>query len=171
MSTNIDKYQGSEELLEKLVKVNRVAKVVKGGRIFGFSALVVVGDGNGKVGYGTGKAREVPLAIQKAMDKAKRAMKPVPLVNGTLHYPITSSVGAAKVYMQPASEGTGVIAGGPMRSVLEAVGVHNILAKCNGTRNPISVVRATVEGLTQMSSPQIVAAKRGKTVEQITGEV
>ncbi len=163
--------QQQDALEEKLVQVNRVAKVVKGGRIFGFTALTVVGDGNGKVGFGRGKAKEVPMAIQKAMDKAKRAMKPVPLVNGTLHYPITSSVGAAKVYMQPASEGTGVIAGGPMRSVLEAVGVHNILAKCNGTRNPISVVRATVEGLTQMSSPQIVAAKRGKTVEQITGEV
>ena len=157
-------YKEESEFIEKLVNIRRVVKVVKGGRIFGFSALVVVGDG-------TGKAREVPLAIQKAMDKAKRAMKPVPLVNGTLHYPITSSVGAAKVYLQPASEGTGVIAGGPMRSVLEAVGVHNILAKCNGTRNPISVVRATVEGLTKMSSPQIVAAKRGKTVEQITGEV
>jgi small subunit ribosomal protein S5 len=158
------------EFIEKLVNIRRVVKVVKGGRIFGFSALVVVGDGNGKVGYGTGKAREVPAAIQKAMDKAKKAMKSVPLKNGTLYYPITSCVGAANVYMQPASEGTGVIAGGPMRSVLEAVGVHNILAKCNGTRNPISVVRATVEGLTSMTSPQSVAAKRGKTVEQITGE-
>ena len=125
-----------------------------------------------KVGYGTGKAREVPAAIQKAMDKAKKIYEDlVPLVNGTLHYPITSCVGAAKVYLQPASEGTGVIAGGPMRSVLEAVGVHNILAKCNGTRNPISVVRATIDGLTKMSSPQTVAAKRGKTVEEITGEV
>jgi len=158
------------DYIEKLVNIRRVVKVVKGGRIFGFSALVVVGDGKGSVGYGTGKAREVPAAIQKAMDKAKKAMKPVPLVNGTLHYSITSNVGAAKVYMQPASEGTGVIAGGPMRSVLEAVGVHNILAKCNGTRNPISVVRATVEGLTSMSSPSMVALKRGKTVEQINGE-
>ncbi len=158
------------EFIEKLVNIRRVVKVVKGGRIFGFSALVVVGDGKGKVGYGTGKAREVPAAIQKAMDKAKKAMKAVPLVNGTLPSPITSHVGAAKDYMQPASEGTGVIAGGPMRSVLEAVGVHNILAKCNGTRNPISVVRATVEGLTSMSSPAMVAAKRGKTVEQINGE-
>ncbi|ABL01974.1 30S ribosomal protein S5 [Candidatus Ruthturnera calyptogenae] len=157
-----------KDYIEKLVNIRRVVKVVKGGRIFGFSALVVVGDGNGKVGYGTGKAREVPVAIQKAMDKARKRMKSVSLVNGTLHYPIVSSVGAAKVYMQPASEGTGVIAGGPMRSVLEAVGVHNILAKCNGTRNPISVVRATVEGLTSMSSPQLVAAKRGKTVDQIT---
>ena len=113
----------------------------------------------------------VTLDADRAMDKAKKSMKLVPLVNGTLHYPITSCVGAAKVYLQPASEGTGVIAGGPMRSVLEAVGVHNILAKCNGTRNPISVVRATIDGLTKMSSPQTVAAKRGKTVEEITGEV
>ena len=163
-------YNEESEYIEKLVNIRRVVKVVKGGRIFGFSALVVVGDGNGKIGYGTGKAREVPAAIQKAMDKAKKSMKSVPLVNGTLHYPITSCVGAAKVYMQPASDGTGVIAGGPMRSVMEAVGVHNILAKCNGTRNPISVVRATVEGLTNMTSPASVAAKRGKTVEQITGE-
>lgn len=158
------------EYIEKLVNIRRVVKVVKGGRIFGFSALVVVGDGKGKVGYGTGKAREVPAAIQKAMDKAKKVMKTVPLVNGTLHYPITANVGAAKVYMQPASEGTGVIAGGPMRSVLEAVGVHNILAKCNGTRNSISVVRATIKGLTSMSSPELVAAKRGKTLEQIIGK-
>ena len=159
------------DYIEKLVAVNRTAKVVKGGRQFGFTALTVVGDGHGRVGYGYGKAKEVPIAIQKAMGKAKRSMKLVPLVNGTLHYPITSCVGAAKVYLQPASEGTGVIAGGPMRSVLEAVGVHNILAKCNGTRNPISVVRATIDGLTKMSSPQTVAAKRGKTVEEITGEV
>ncbi|SMM99215.1 SSU ribosomal protein S5p (S2e) [uncultured Candidatus Thioglobus sp.] len=160
-----------DDFIEKLVNIRRVVKATKGGRQMGFSALVVVGDGNGKVGYGTGKAKEVPSAIQKAMDKARKAMKNVPLKNGTLYYPITSNVGAAKVYMQPASEGTGVIAGGPMRSVLEAVGVHDILAKCNGTRNPISVVRATIEGLTSMSSPQLVAAKRGKSVEEITGEV
>jgi small subunit ribosomal protein S5 len=160
----------SKEYIEKLVNIRRVVKVVKGGRIFGFSALVVVGDGKGFVGYGTGKAREVPAAIQKAMEKARRNMKKVPLINGTLYYPVTSSVGAAKVYMQPASEGTGVIAGGPMRSVLEAVGVHNILAKCNGTRNPISVVRATIDGLSSMTSPESIAAKRGKKVEEILGE-
>ncbi|SMN10705.1 SSU ribosomal protein S5p (S2e) [uncultured Candidatus Thioglobus sp.] len=160
-----------DDFIEKLVNIRRVVKATKGGRQMGFSALVVVGDGNGKVGYGTGKAKEVPSAIQKAMDKARKAMKSVPLKNSTIFYPITSSVGAAKVYMQPASEGTGVIAGGPMRSVLEAVGVHDILAKCNGTRNPISVVRATIEGLTSMSSPQLVAAKRGKSVEEIIGEV
>jgi small subunit ribosomal protein S5 len=162
--------EDSKEYIEKLVNIRRVVKVVKGGRIFGFSALVVVGDGKGFVGYGTGKAREVPAAIQKAMEKARRNMKKVPLINGTLYYPVTSSVGAAKVYMQPASEGTGVIAGGPMRSVLEAVGVHNILAKCNGTRNPISVVRATIDGLSSMSSPESIAAKRGKKVEEILGE-
>ena len=164
-------YNEDSEFIEKLVNIRRVVKVVKGGRIFGFSALVVVGDGKGKVGYGTGKAREVPIAIQKATDKAKKSMKLAPLVNGTLYYPVASCVGAAKVYMQPASAGTGVIAGGPMRSVFEAVGVHNILAKCNGTRNPISVVRATVEGLVKMSSPLSVATKRGKTIEQITGEI
>ncbi len=162
-------YEEENKFIEKLVNVRRVVKVVKGGRIFGFSALVVIGDGNGRVGYGTGKAREVPGAVQKAMEKAKRSMRTIPLNNGTLYYPISSHVGAAKVYMQPASEGTGVIAGGPMRSVLEAVGVHNILAKCNGTTNPISVVRATIDGLAKMSSPEIVAAKRGKTVEQILG--
>jgi small subunit ribosomal protein S5 len=162
--------EDSKEYIEKLVNIRRVVKVVKGGRIFGFSALVVVGDGKGFVGYGTGKAREVPAAIQKAMEKARRNMKKVPLINGTLYYPVTSSVGAAKVYMQPASEGTGVIAGGPMRSVLEAVGVHNILAKCNGTRNPISVVRATIDGLSSMASPESIAAKRGKKVEEILGE-
>jgi small subunit ribosomal protein S5 len=160
----------NNDYIEKLVNVRRVVKVVKGGRIFGFSALVVVGDGNGKVSYGTGKSREVPIAIQKAIEKAKKSMKSVSLVNGTLHYPINFRLGAAKIYMQPASEGTGVIAGGPMRSVLEAVGVHNILTKCNGTRNPISVVRATIAGLYSMSSPQVIAAKRGKSIEQITGE-
>ena len=162
--------EDSKEYIEKLVNIRRVVKVVKGGRIFGFSALVVVGDVKGFVGYGTGKAREVPSAIQKEMEKARRNMKKVPLINGTLYYPVTSSVGAAKVYMQPASEGTGVIAGGPMRSVLEAVGVHNILAKCNGTRNPISVVRATIDGLSSMTSPESIAAKRGKKVEEILGE-
>jgi len=166
---NIEQKDG--DLQESLVQVNRVSKVVKGGRIFSFTALTVVGDGAGRVGFGRGKAREVPAAIQKAMEAARRNMITVELDGTTLQYPIKARHGASKVYMQPASEGTGVIAGGPMRSVLEAVGVHNILAKCNGTRNPISVVRATVEGLTKMSSPQIVAAKRGKTVEQITGEV
>ncbi len=158
-----------EELIEKLVAVNRVAKVVKGGRQFGFTALTVVGDGNGKVGFGYGKAREVPLAIQKAMDKARSSMVTVAIKDGTLQYPMKGIHGAAKVYMQPASDGTGVIAGGAMRAVFEAVGVHNVLAKCNGSRNPINLVRATISGLKNMKSPEQVAAKRGKTVEEITG--
>jgi small subunit ribosomal protein S5 len=157
-----------DDLMEKLVAVNRVAKVVKGGRQFGFTALTVVGDGNGKVGFGYGKAREVPLAIQKAMEKARANLTTVSIVNGTLQYPLNARHGAAKVYMQPASEGTGVIAGGAMRAVFEAVGVHNVLAKCNGSRNPINLVRATIIGLQNMKSPQDIAAKRGKTVEEIT---
>ncbi len=158
-----------DDLIEKLVAVNRVAKVVKGGRQFGFTALTVVGDGNGKVGFGYGKAREVPLAIQKAMEKARSNLINVSITNGTLQYPLNARHGAAKVYMQPASEGTGVIAGGAMRAVFEAVGVHNVLAKCNGSRNPINLVRATIRGLQDMKSPQDIAAKRGKTVEEIAG--
>ncbi|MBT7951421.1 MAG: 30S ribosomal protein S5 [Gammaproteobacteria bacterium] len=164
-----DSITGNEDLLEKLVAVNRVAKVVKGGRIFGFAALTVVGDGNGRVGFGRGKAREVPVAIQKAMEKARRNMINVPLKNETLQYAINARHGAAKVYMQPASEGTGIIAGGPMRAVFECVGVHNVLAKSNGSTNPINVVRATIRGLQEMMSPEHIAGKRGKTVEEITG--
>lgn len=160
---------GNEELLEKLVAVNRVAKVVKGGRIFGFTALTVVGDGNGRVGFGRGKAREVPIAIQKAMEKARRNMISVPLDKETLQYAITARHGAAKVYMQPASEGTGIIAGGAMRAVFECVGIHNVLAKSIGSTNPVNVVRATVKGLQSMVSPEYIAAKRGKSVEEITG--
>jgi len=156
-------------LLEKLITVNRVAKVVKGGRQFGFTALTVVGDGNGKVGFGYGKAREVPLAIQKAMEKARKNMKSVDLKDGTLQHPVTARHGASKVYMQPASEGTGIIAGGAMRAVFEVVGVHNVLAKCMGSRNPINVVRATIRGLEEMHSPEQVAAKRGQKVEEILG--
>jgi small subunit ribosomal protein S5 len=158
---------GNEDLQEKLVNVNRVAKVVKGGRQFGFAALTVVGDGNGRVGVGRGKSREVPLAIQKAMEDARRNMISVPLKEGTLQYAITAEFGAAKVYMQPASEGTGIIAGGPMRAVFEVVGIHNVLAKSIGSTNPINVVRATIEGLKSMSSPDYIAAKRGKTVEEV----
>jgi len=162
-----DTYTSGTDLLEKLVSVNRVAKVVKGGRQFGFTALVVVGDGNGRVGFGRGKAREVPIAIQKAMESARRNMVTVPLHEETIHYAITARHGAAKVYMQPASEGTGIIAGGPMRAVFEVLGVHNILAKCIGSPNPINVVRATIKGLAAMSSPETIAAKRSKTVEEI----
>jgi small subunit ribosomal protein S5 len=164
-----DSREPSDGLQEKLVTVNRVAKVVKGGRQFGFTALTVVGDGEGKVGIGYGKAREVPLAIQKAMEKARRDMVTISLQDGTLHYPITARHGAAKVFMKPASEGTGIIAGGAMRAIFEVVGVKNVLAKCIGSRNPINVVRATLKGLAEISSPEDVAARRGKTVEEITG--
>ncbi len=156
-----------EGLVEKLVQVNRVAKVVKGGRIFGFTALTVVGDGKGRVGFGRGKAREVPLAIQKAMQAAGRNMVEVDLNCSTIWYPLTERHGASKVYMQPASEGTGIIAGGTMRAVLEAAGVHNVLAKCYGSTNPVNVVRATFKALTNMRSPVAIAEKRGKTVEEI----
>ena len=159
--------QNASELQEKLVQVNRVAKVVKGGRLFGFTALTVVGDGNGRVGYGRGKAREVPVAIQKAMEAARKNMVTVPLHNTTLQYPVKANHGASRVFMQPASEGTGIIAGGAMRAVLEVAGVHNVLAKCYGSTNPVNVVRATVEGLKAMRSPDEIAAKRGKSVEEI----
>ena len=155
-------------MIEKLIAVNRVSKTVKGGRQFTFTALTVVGDGNGKVGFGYGKAREVPVAIQKSMEYARKGMSNVELDNGTLWHAVKSGHGAAKVYMQPASEGTGVIAGGAMRAVLEAVGVKDVLAKATGSRNPINLVRATVKGLSEMQSPTRIAAKRGKKVEEIT---
>lgn len=155
-------------LIEKLVSINRVAKVVKGGRIFGFAALTVVGDGQGRVGFGRGKAREVPVAVQKAMDDARKNMTSVTLKGGTLQYPLSGEHGAAKVVMLPASEGTGIIAGGAMRAVLEAVGVRDVLAKCIGSSNPVNVVRATFAALQCMSTPESIAAKRGKTVAQIT---
>lgn len=161
--------QNQEGLLEKLVGVNRVAKVVKGGRVFGFSALTVVGDGAGRVGFGRGKAREVPIAIQKAMENARRNMTTIALNGATLQYPLVGEHGAAKVYMQPASEGTGIIAGGAMRAVFEVLGVHDVLAKCIGTSNPINVINATINGLKNMSSPDYMAAKRNKTVEEIRG--
>lgn len=159
----------SDGLQEKLVQVNRVSKTVKGGRIMSFTALTVVGDGNGRVGFGYGKAREVPAAIQKAMEQARRNMIVVPLNNGTLQYPISYSKGAAKIYMQPASEGTGVIAGGAMRAVLEVAGVRNVLSKCIGTRNAGNVVRTTIAALASMQDPELIAAKRGKTVAEIKG--
>ncbi len=166
--SNVEKAELTDGLFEKLVAINRVAKVVKGGRQFGFTALTVVGDGNGKAGIGYGKAREVPVAIQKAMEAARKKMVEVPLNNGTLFYPLIGRHGAARVYMSPASEGTGIIAGGPMRAVFEVLGVHNVLAKCLGSRNPINMVNATFEGLRKMQSPQEIAARRGKSVEEIT---
>ena len=164
-----DKTQSADELVEKLVAVNRTAKVVKGGRQFGFTALTVVGDGAGSVGFGFGKAREVPVAISKAMAQARKSMVNVSLKNNTLFYPVKGIHGATRVYMQPASEGTGVIAGGGMRAVLECAGVRNVLAKSYGSRNPINVVRATVKALAEIRSPEDIAAKRGKSVEEITG--
>jgi small subunit ribosomal protein S5 len=155
--------------LEKLINVDRVSKVVKGGRIFSFTALTVVGDGAGRVGYGRGKAREVPIAIQKAMESARKNMQPIDINGTTLQYAIVGTHGAAKVYMQPASEGTGIIAGGAMRAVFDVLGVSNVLAKCIGTTNPANVVRATINGLMSMSSPDRMAEKRGKTVEEIRG--
>lgn len=166
---SLDEQKQQPELQEKLVQVNRVAKVVKGGRIFGFTALTVVGDGQGRVGFGRGKAREVPIAIQKAMDAARKNMVDVPLNGSTLQYPVKANHGASKVYMQPASDGTGIIAGGAMRAVLEVAGVQNVLAKCYGSTNPVNVVRATINGLKAMKSPEDIAAKRGKTVEEIIG--
>ena len=165
----MEKPQSADEFVEKLVAVNRTAKVVKGGRQFGFTALTVVGDGAGRVGYGFGKAREVPVAISKAMAQARKQMINVSLKNDTLHYAIKGFHGATRVLMQPASEGTGVIAGGGMRAVLECAGVRNVLAKSYGSRNPINVVRATVNALANARSPEDIAAKRGKSVEEILG--
>ncbi|BDY03208.1 MULTISPECIES: 30S ribosomal protein S5 [Ferrimonas] len=164
---NIEKQAG--DLQEKLIAVNRVSKVVKGGRIFSFTALTVVGDGNGRVGFGYGKAREVPAAIQKAMEKARRNLVTVRLHNGTLQHPVKGRHSGSKVYMQPASEGTGIIAGGAMRAVLEVVGVHNVLSKAYGSTNPINIVRATIDALTSMHAPDQVAAKRGLSIDEILG--
>lgn len=167
-----NRYDDSQQsdLKEKLVTVNRVAKVVKGGRQFGFTALTVVGDGAGKVGFGYGKAREVPVAIQKAMEKARKNMVDIPLKGDTLQHEIWGSHGSTKVFMRPASDGTGVIAGGAMRAVFEVAGVQNVLAKSFGSRNPINLVRATVNALSNIHTPAEVAAKRGKRVEDILGK-
>jgi len=160
--------QQANDLQEKLIAVNRVSKTVKGGRIMSFTALTVVGDGNGRVGFGYGKAREVPAAIQKAMEKARRNMTTIALNEGTLHHPVKGRHSGSKVYMQPAAEGTGVIAGGAMRAVLEVAGVHNVLSKAYGSTNPINIVRATIGALVDVKSPEMVAAKRGLTVESIS---
>ena len=162
-----DREEVDDGMIEKLIAVNRVSKTVKGGRQFTFTALTVVGDGNGKVGFGYGKAREVPVAIQKSMEYARKSFINVDLNNGTLWHAVKSGHGAARVFMQPASEGTGVIAGGAMRAVLEAVGVKNVLAKAVGSRNPINLVRATLRGLEDTYSPTRIAAKRGKKLEEI----
>ena len=165
----VEKSQAQDEYLEKLVAVNRTSKTVKGGRQFGFTALTVVGDGAGRVGFGFGKEREVPVAISKAMAAARKNMVNVALRKDTLHYAVKGSHGATRVLMQPASDGTGVIAGGGMRAVLECAGVRNVLAKSYGSRNAINVVRATVKALASVRSPEEIAAKRGKSLEEITG--
>jgi small subunit ribosomal protein S5 len=161
--------ESNDGMQEKLVSVNRVSKTVKGGRLFGFTALTVVGDGNGKVGFGYGKAREVPNAVSKAMEQARKNLKQVHLNSGTLFYAVRANHGATRVFMQPASDGTGIIAGGAMRAVLEVAGVKNVLAKSYGSRNPINVVRATMNALTDLSSPHQIAAKRGKSLDEIKG--
>jgi len=166
---NNNERENSDGFLEKLIAVNRVAKTVKGGRQMSFTALTVVGDGDGRVGFGYGKAREVPVAIQKSMEAARKTMVSVDLNNGTLWHSVKAGHGAARVFMMPASEGTGVIAGGAMRAVLEAVGVKNVLAKAVGSRNPINLVRATIKGLQAVASPKQIAAKRGKTLEEVLG--
>ena len=168
MSQQNNNLQQQDALEEKLVQVNRVAKVVKGGRIFGFTALCVVGDGKGKVGFGRGKAKEVPIAIQKAMENARRNMVDVSLNASTLWYPVKAKHGAAKVYMQPAAEGTGIIAGGAIRAACEVVGIKDVVAKSLGSSNPINVLRACIKGLKNQSSPKHIANTRGKKIAEIT---
>ena len=167
---SFDESTKTDGLQEKLVSVTRTAKVVKGGRVFGFAVLVVVGDGNGKIGVGRGKAREVPVAIQKAMEQARKNMTFIPLAGTTIHHDIVCRKGASRVFMKPASEGTGIIAGGAMRAVFEVLGIQNILAKNIGSTNPANVVRATITALKSIATPDYVAAKRGKTVEEVVGE-
>ena len=168
----VDKKNAVEEIddgiREKMISVNRVTTVVKGGRILAFAALTVAGDGNGSVGMGTGKSREVPASVSKAMERARKSMKKVPLNNGTIFHAVEGHHGASRVLLMPAAEGTGVIAGGPMRAVLDAVGVRNVLAKAYGSTNPYNMVRATLNALSNLHSPADIAAKRGKSVEEIT---
>ncbi|HLR13809.1 MAG TPA: 30S ribosomal protein S5 [Burkholderiaceae bacterium] len=154
---------------EKMIGVNRVSKVVKGGRTMSFAALSVVGDGDGRIGMGKGKAREVPVAVQKSMEQARRGLFKVPLKDGTLHHAVVGQHGASRVLISPASEGTGVIAGGPMRAIFEVMGVRNVVAKSLGSSNPYNLVRATLNGLRDCATPAEIAAKRGKTVEEILG--
>lgn len=164
-----DMEERGDGLREKMVAVNRVTKVVKGGRILGFAALTVVGDGDGGVGMGKGKSKEVPVAVQKAMEEARRKLQKVTLHNGTIQHTVYGKHGATTVFMQPAADGKGIIAGGPMRAVFEVMGVHNISAKCHGSTNPYNIVRATLNGLSKLHTAADIAAKRGKSVEEILG--
>ena len=157
------------ELEDKVVSIKRVTKVVKGGRILGFAALTVVGDGDGRIGMGKGKSREVLVSVQKAMDQARRAMEKVPLRNGTIFHAVEGHHGASRVMLHPAPEGTGVIAGGPMRAIFDVMGIRNIVAKSHGSSNPYNMVRATLDALSKLRSPSEIAAKRGKTVEELIG--
>ena len=158
-----------KEFEERVVTINRVTKVVIGGRILGFAALTVVGDGDGRIGMGKGKSREVPVSVQKAMDQARRAMEKVPLRNGTIFHAVEGHHGASRVMLHPAPEGTGVIAGGPMRAIFDVMGIRNIVAKSHGSSNPYNMVRATLDALSKLRSPSEIAAKRGKTVEELIG--
>jgi small subunit ribosomal protein S5 len=162
--------EGNDDgLKEKMIAVNRVTKVVKGGRTLSFAALTVVGDGDGRIGMGKGKAREVPVSVQKAMEKARRAMAKMPLKNGTVHHFVEGKHGASRVMLSPAAEGTGVIAGGPMRAVFDVMGIRNIVAKSHGSTNPYNLVRATLDALSKLRTPAEIAAKRGKSVEEVFG--
>lgn len=169
MQAKMQSEERDDGLREKMIAINRVTKVVKGGRILGFAALTVVGDGDGRIGMGKGKSKEVPVAVQKAMDEARRKMIKVPLRQGTLQHTVIGEHGASRVLMSPAKEGTGVIAGGPMRAIFDVMGVTNVVAKSLGSTNPYNMVRATIDGLSKMSTPSEIAAKRGKSVEEILG--
>jgi small subunit ribosomal protein S5 len=169
MQTKMQNEERDDGLREKMIAVNRVTKVVKGGRILGFAALTVVGDGDGRIGMGKGKSKEVPVAVQKAMDEARRKMIKVPLRKGTLQHSVIGKHGASKVMISPAKDGTGVIAGGPMRAIFDVMGITNVVAKSLGSTNPYNMVRATIDGLSKMSTPSEIAAKRGKSVEEILG--
>jgi small subunit ribosomal protein S5 len=169
MQTKMQNEDRDDGLREKMIAVNRVTKVVKGGRILGFAALTVVGDGDGRIGMGRGKSKEVPVAVQKAMDEARRKMIKVSLRKGTLQHTVIGKHGASRVMISPAKDGTGVIAGGPMRAIFDVMGVTNVVAKSLGSTNPYNMVRATIDGLSKMSTPSEIAAKRGKSVEEILG--
>ena len=169
MQAKMANEERDDGLREKMIAVNRVTKVVKGGRILGFAALTVVGDGDGRIGMGKGKSKEVPVAVQKAMDETRRKMIKVPLRQGTLQHSVIGEHGASRVLISPAKEGTGVIAGGPMRAIFDVMGVTNVVAKSLGSTNPYNMVRATINGLSKMSTPAEIAAKRGKSIEEILG--